>query len=496
MPRSKVKQTTTAAESSEPPTIPGGTTVPADDDPLRLEVDGLTYTLDRPPSKSGKKVVVSIKLTGSDAPPFLDSANLYAFRMRHALATTIAEHFGRQTGDVMGHLALLLDQAERAKVTSERPKPVILTRERKDAAEKLLRAPNLIDLVARAMESFGHVGEENVRLLGFLISVSRFLGKPLSALLLAPPAAGKSAVLDAVRALTPVEQVVASSRLTAGALYYTGEDVLRHKLVVVDEFDGQLEAAHAIRVLQSAGSLTLTATLRGKAESFTVHGPIAVMSGSVSTTLDLQNTSRCVELYLDDSAEQTKKVQSAQAKAWAGLGPKPVDVQPWHDAMRLLADDLPAQVVIPYAPSIAFPAETTTDRRASAKMLGLVAASAVFHSRQRERDGDGKIVATRADYALVYKLLRPVVEAQLAGLSDHATTIYRALASGGVKTITRREAAALIGAAYMTAARALDELLSQELLQEVGHEKPRKYRLLDGSLLGRGAILTPPESLA
>src|SRR5690606_18900697 len=50
------------APASEP--SPGAA---VDRDPLRLDVDGLAYALDRPPSKAGTKVVASVALAGSSA---------------------------------------------------------------------------------------------------------------------------------------------------------------------------------------------------------------------------------------------------------------------------------------------------------------------------------------------------------------------------------------------------------------------------------------------
>lgn len=462
---------------------------------LSVEAEGLRYSLDALPTPTRRRSVVTVRLAaGEPCPGLVDRCDLYAFRSRRGLAQLVADAFGREVGQVMGHLALLLDCAERARRgEAPEPPPERLTPERRAQADELLRAPDLLDRAALAMEQAGHVGEEQVKRIAFLVATSRLLAHPLSMLLLAPSGTGKSAVLDAVAALMPPEAVVSVARLTAQALFYSGPDALRHRLVLVDEYEGQAEADHAVRVLQSRGELRLTATIKGRAESFLVRGPVAVMSGTTRTDLDIQNTSRCLEVALDDGAAQTARVHEAQKLAWSGAPRGQETLGRWQDAQRLLH---PALVVIPFAARLRFPARTATDRRTSAKVLGLVAAHALLHQFQRERDGEGRLVATPADYAAVHALLQPVVSQQRDGLSPRAARAYAALAQASAPR-SRRELAEHAGWNYMTAARALEELLRQELVRAVDREVPRRYRLVGKApLLGAPPDLTDPADLA
>jgi len=465
-------------------------------DPLVAEADGLRYALDRPPSKGGKKIVVTVALAASgDAPPLVDRCDLYSHRSRLALATLVAETFGRETGAVMGHLALVLDQVERAHAVAKKVETVVLTAARTEAAEKLLGAKDLLDRAANAMTERGHVGEENNKRLVYLVATSRLLAKPASTILRAESAAGKSELLDRVTELLPEESVEFLSRITPHALYYAGADHLRHKAVIVDEACGASEADHAIRTLQTKGLLRLALPVKGKTESFTARGPIALLSGTTSPDLNVENLSRCLALPLDESAEQTARVQAAQRRACTGKGGAEVDVTPWQDAQRLLEA---LDVVIPFAERLSFPARTTSDRRDNQKLLTLVMAHALLFQRQRDRDNAGRLLATVADYAAVFALVRPVVESVLDGLSTRATTLYRTLVEEklGEAPFTRREVASALGWPYMTATRAVHELLAHELLRvEPGAEKPMRYRVLDRSVLGSAASLTPPQAL-
>ena len=494
-----MSRTATRPKHASPPRAPSPAPLPpAAPDPLRHEVEGLVYQLDAPPRRHGRKSVVTVRLAESvEGPPLVDRADLFSFRSRRGFAQLVADVFGRELGQVLGHLALVLDACERAQAAGPCADVERLTPERRCAAEELLSRPDLLDRAAAAMEQLGHVGEEQVKRLCFLVAISRLLSHPLSALLLAPAGTGKSAVLEAMAALVPPEHQVSLARMTAQSLFYAGADSLRHRLVLVDEYEGQAEADHAVRVLQSKGELTQTATVKGKAEQFLVKGPVAVMSGTTSVDLDPQNTSRCLELALDDSPDQTRRIQEAQARAWSGSRSRALDLRPWHDAQRLLAEDLPAQVQIPFAQMLRFPSRATADRRGSQQLFGLVAAHALLHSRQRPRNREGQIVAAVADYAAVHALLRPQVDHAVEGLSPRAARLYRWLLDRPKRatTTTRREIAAAIGWGYNTGKRALEELLAQELVAVVDRGPPTSYRVLDGSLLGTGAELVDPATI-
>jgi len=488
--------------SASPLPLPTG----ADPDPgLVVTVEGLRYALDRPPRPQGRRSVARVCLAEhAEAPGFVDRVDLYAYRSRAAFARRVADAFGREAGAVLGHLAVILDEAERAAAAARaaRPRsgPEAPTAARRRDAEALLAEPDLLERAAAAMTARGHVGEEAVKRLTYLVATSRLMACPLSALLLAPSGAGKSAVLDAVAALLPPEDVVPLARLTAHALYYMGRDALRHKLVVVDEYEGAGEADHPLRVLQSKGELRLSLAVRGRAEELVAEGPVAFVSGTTAVRLDVQNASRCVELCLDDGPEQTRRVQAAQARAWAGrpaaAAPGPGagagrGLEAWRDAQRVLE---PLEVVVPFAERLTFPADAATDRRTPTKLLGLVGAHALLHQRQRQRDELGRVLAEVADYRAVHDLLRPQLEAGRDGLPPRAARALGVLAAAGAPR-TRREVARALGWHYMTAARALADLEAHELVRAVDRGTPRRYRVVEAGLLGAGADLLDPGAL-
>lgn len=462
--------------------------------PAALEREGLRYTL-TPDSR--RRVVIDVRLSdpaAEGALPHTDRVDLVTHRARLRLAGELADAFGRQRREVYGHLTSLLDAAERAAArAAQAPAPKPLDEERQTRAADLLAREDLLDAAAG---SLALVGEERVKRLAYLVATSRLLPRPLSALLLAPSGCGKSSLLDALERALPAGAVLYLSRLSGQALYYAGADALRHKLVLIDEQVGASEADYSLRTLQSKGFLTVRLPNRGEVR---VEGPISLMSGTTSTDLNPENLSRCLELCLDDSPAQTRRIQAAQQRAWArGAAdhaapcgaPNSVTSQTLRDAQRLLE---PLAVRIPFAERLRFPARTTHDRRGSEKLLGLVAAHALLYQRQRGRDERGRLLAEPSDYAAVHALVRGDLARDGEGLSARAERAALALEQAG--RLARRELAAALGWSYNTAKRALAELEAVELATRCEAAPPARYRLIGRGLLGDEAGLLDPAQL-
>jgi len=455
--------------------------------PTSLTLDGLRYTL-TPDTR--RRVVVEVRLSDADtqgALPHTDRVDLVSHKARLRFAGELADAFARQRRDLYGHLTCLLDAAERAAARPS-PAPAPLSEARRAAAEAALARPDLLDAAAEALAL---VGEDRVKRLAYLVATSRLLARPLSALLLAPSGCGKSSLLDALERALPEGEVLYLSRLSGQALFYAGPDALRHKLVLIDEQAGASEADYSLRTLQSKGYLSLRLPSRGPVR---VEGPISLMSGTTSSDLNPENLSRCLELCLDDSPAQTRRIQAAQRRAWAGEDDAPASAAQaaLRDAQRLLE---PLTVRLPFARRLRFPACTPHDRRGSQKLLGLVAAHALLHQRQRGRDPQGRLLAEPRDYAAVHALVRADLGREAVGLSGRAARAARALEQGG--PLTRRELAQAQGWSYNTAKRALAELEAGELCARCEAGPPARYRLLDAGLLGLGpaAELLDPAAL-
>ena len=81
-------------------------------------------------------------------------------------------------------------------------------------------------------------GRATNKLMGYLVMTSRKLDDPLALLILSGSGAGKSLLQDTLLKLCPDEDLVKLTSLTDRALFYKGEDALRHKVLAVEELAG------------------------------------------------------------------------------------------------------------------------------------------------------------------------------------------------------------------------------------------------------------------
>lgn len=97
-------------------------------------------------------------------------------------------------------------------------------------------------------------------------------------------------------------------------------NALKHKLLILEERAGAEAADYSIRTLQSRQRLSMAAPVKdpttGKiqTQTFEVEGPIAYLETTTSAHLNPENATRCFELTLDESEEQTRRIHERQRR--------------------------------------------------------------------------------------------------------------------------------------------------------------------------------------
>ncbi|MGH9314362.1 MAG: toprim domain-containing protein, partial [Vicinamibacterales bacterium] len=304
--------------SPSPPASP----ITRDADALVLRRDDLTYRARVYPPLLGR-LRATVKAM-RDGACHVDTLDLYASRSRTEFARRVAKLLGVDADGVERDLLALLVEAEQVAPETEiaaaaaSPSPTMTDAERAEALA-FLRRPDLLDQVARDIDALGFVGEAtNTRLL-YLVAISRKLADPLSAIVLSQSGAGKSGLTEVLERLTPSEDVVLLTRLTPQSLYYLEPGFLDRKLVIVEERAGSMEADYSIRVLQSRKKLIAAAPIKDpqtgtlKTKVFTVEARAAFLEATTASAVNHENATRCFELLMDESPEQTRRIQARMA---------------------------------------------------------------------------------------------------------------------------------------------------------------------------------------
>lgn len=172
--------------------------------------------------------------------------------------------------------------------------------------------PDLFQAAARDITLLGHVGDDLAKQQLLLCAVSAFTNDPLQPSIHADSSAGKNALVDKTTGLLPPERLIRRSALSAKALFRT-EQILKNRIVYIQEVAGSQSADYSIRVLQSDGRLEYEATEKdaeGRLRNVvhTVDGPCTIIQTTTRGHLYYENETRCLPIYIDESEEQTGRI--------------------------------------------------------------------------------------------------------------------------------------------------------------------------------------------
>jgi energy-coupling factor transporter ATP-binding protein EcfA2 len=376
---------------------------------------------------------------------YTEKLDLHSHRGRALNAVQLVRVLEISRADADRHLSFLLrtalEWADLHKVSEGKPErkpaPELSEAEQSDALA-FLRQPDLVQAILDDCQALGFVGEEKGKLLAYLIGLSRKLPKPLSGIVVSASGAGKSTLTEMVEQMVPPEDVLFYSRLTPQALYYMCHN-LTGMLLMLEERAGGEGADYSIRTLQSRKKLKLGTPVKdpvtGKqtTQDIEVEGPVAYLETTTNPYLNPENSSRCFELYMDESEEQTRRIHAQQRKSCVlqdqDLESVAEQICKKHqNAQRMLA---PMRVSIPYAEKLNFPSQWLRTRRDNQRFLCLIEVIAFLHQHQRERgetsDGKPYCLATTADYRLAYELAQGVLACTLHELTKATQDLWAVL---------------------------------------------------------------------
>lgn len=306
--------------------------------------------------------------------------------------------------------------------TKEKHRPPMPDTEQEEAL-RLLQSPDLLQQFLNDTKMLGCVGQSSEKTTIKLAAASgRLSDDPINVVIKGESAAGKNFLLHSVLELEPPEDVLEISRMTAKALQYW-QGSLRHKIVSIAEVPGSEDADYSIRTFQSEKKIKIWSVEKNtsgqlETKELEVEGPAVFFQTTTKPHLHMENETRCFDLFVDESEEQTQKIFAAQNQRYTDPMP-PLERERisrrWRNASRLL---VPMPVLIPFAERIKFPTKPLRVRRDWPRVLGLIEASALLHQYQRqsvEKNGRLHLVATIDDYEIARELTISLLESVLSG---------------------------------------------------------------------------------
>jgi hypothetical protein len=383
---------------------------------LRERMDGLN-DLD----ESGARAIVVDAVRGR-LPGFAIEALVEVMTKKLGVKLTYARNWWKQT-----ERQIRAEEAAREKMRKQEMERE-QTRERlQTSCREIANDPNLFDRLTKTARRVGVVGEDASFREVYLGASSRFnRRKALSILRRGSAAAGKNYIIEKMLCLIPEEGLIrVSSASPLSLVYYGGEDenALQHQIIYVAEAQilversGESVLTTMLRSLISEGRIDRQVVVTAPNDVPTTvrvvrHGPVAVLITSARNNVEEELLTRLMISDADESPEQTERVIEA-ALTDEDNEIYGSEIDRWRDFQRWLALDAPYDVTIPYRPAIlrAISAEQAVARNRGEKLtfqlrmrrdlhsfLTAIETSAILHKAQRNKNEQGRIIATLDDY--------------------------------------------------------------------------------------------------
>ena len=402
------------------------------------------------PSASRLKATVRALVAEQRDRFVIDTVDFFALRSRRGFIAEAARLFRESVETIeadVNRLTLAVEEHLAQRASGTLPAAAVSAlgndAERKEGA-RFGKSADLVGEIQRDLEKLGIVGERPNRLLLYLAMTSRKMDEPLAVQILSSSGAGKSHLQDAVLSLCPPEDLIKLTSLSGQALFYKGEDSLRHKCLAIAEVAGAEGARYALRNLISEKKLVIETTIKnaqtGRLETQlnTVYGPTAVFETTTNPDTDPETKSRYLLLSVDESPEQTRAIVEAQRHSHTLGGRKRAKTRETilarqHAFQRSLR---PLMVVNPFEPLLAYGEGGATSgalplRRDHPKYLNLILAVTFLHQHQRAVRHDAQlgdyIETTLDDIAIANELAAELFGASLDDLSFPSRALLRLL---------------------------------------------------------------------
>jgi hypothetical protein len=386
----------------------------------------------------------------------------------------------------------------------ERAEAQAASREAWERCNELAKAPNVLERFAEELARAGVAGEARTAKLLYLALTSRLLERPVSVALKGPSSGGKSYLVDRVLSFFPESAYYALTAMSDRTLAYS-EEPIRHRFLVVYEAAGMSGefATYLMRSLLSEGRVryeTVEKTSEGiKPRLIEREGPTGLIVTTTAVKLHPENETRLLSLTVSDTQAQTQAVMAALADE---VGEAVPDLEVWH-ALQIWLASAEHRVTVPYAKKLAklVPPVAVRLRRDFGALLNLIRAHALLHQATRERDAEGRIVATIEDYAIVRELVADLVSEGIEAtvpetVRDTVEAVKRLREASSGEPVTVVELARELKLDRSAVSRRVRNAKDRGYLRDL-EENPRKpSRLVLGDTLPADVqILPEPEAV-
>jgi len=317
----------------------------------------------------------------------------------------------------------------------------------------LLQDSDFFGELLRALERLGLVGERRNSILIYVAAISALLQHPINCIVKGQSSAGKNFLVSRVFRLLPAEAIREITSCSNQAWTYS-ETAFQHKVVYLQERNDRAGAIQPVRTLISEGRIERIVPVReGKnlvTKRFIAEGPIAAISTTTKNHLEIDDETRHISIWVDESAEQTRRVMRSYLSPAPQISGRASGV--WHEVHRLIAERASWPIVLPdwfdLVADVAY-AGNVASRRYFPAFIESVKVIALIRSFQKNYGPSKKpamILVDFSDYALATIILdRIFVDSLRRGFDANLETRL------AVAALAKRKDGAGVGALELAA---------------------------------------------
>lgn len=344
---------------------------------------------------------------------------------------------------------------------------------------------NLLQNLNQLIEKAGIIGEENSRLLLFLITISYLNKSPLHGIVQGSSGSGKTHIISRIADLMPQEDVLRFTRITESSLYNWGEFDLFQKIIIIEDLDGLKEdALYALREFISNQVLRSSVTIKdkkgnNKSSHKIVKGQFSSLSATTKGETYEDNMNRSFIVAVNESEEQTEKIIHYQNRKNAGEIDKSQEQKAVNQLQNIVRNLKHYEVINPYATQIQLPNNVKNKRRLNEMFQSIIKQITLVHQYQRRITPENYLITEIEDIEHAVEILFESIILKIDELDGSLRQFFEKLKKAFTDHhFTRFEAMEITGFKKTQLQFYLNELVRLEYLKQIGFaNKGFKYKI-------------------
>ena len=349
-------------------------------------------------------------------------------------------------------------------------------------ATTILQSRDLIPALNNLLGQSGIIGNEQVRLLLYLIGSSYKFKYNLHAVIHAEDAMDSRDLITKIARLIPEEDRYQIDLTTSRSFRYYRHSTIDHKLIVIPDYSGIIgsKAISDLKRLQAEGQLINDAPIKDKHGFLTtvkqeVPGHCSSIGACSNSKKYFDNEPRTLLICMDNDSELAQKRMEQHCLDMAGLVNHDTERQAADLLQHIIRQIHPLPVINPHALALMLPPHINHAPALTRQLLNLSAIITLFHQHQRQKNESGQVIATTEDNAIAVNLFLDTVTLQIDELDPKTRQFLLRLEAHLLKLpqkkatrLTSLDIQAALDISKSHANRFLKTLVDQNYLQKHG----------------------------